>query len=83
VRFQVHTGMKIQVVVFWVVTSCSDVGSLRWHGPPKHWYPTASLYSITTHKSTTCIQEFGEKTFELCHADTDRNTVLLLIICHR
>jgi len=47
------------VMIFWVVTSCSDVvgyqctdgpwlssSGWRWRqqGPPKHWYPTTSLH---------------------------------------
>jgi len=33
--------IKIQVTVFWIVVT---VISWRWrqHGPPKHWYATAS-----------------------------------------
>jgi hypothetical protein len=57
--------MKVQVMVFWVVTPCSDVvgyqrfgGSCRLHGqemsqqdPPKRWYST-SLHGVTLQKTT-------------------------------
>jgi len=42
-------AMKIQVVVFGVLTPCSDVV-----GPLKCWYSTTSLHSIRTHKTMTC-----------------------------
>jgi hypothetical protein len=49
-RLQVITTMKIQVVVFWVVTSCTDV--VGYHGPQKRWYPTP-VHGITMQKTAT------------------------------
>jgi len=54
--------MKIQVVVFWVVTPCSDwyqhFGGpccllLQGEGPPKRWYLTISLHGVRTHETST------------------------------
>jgi len=55
-------AVKIQVEVFWVVTPCRIPAfwrtmlppSLGKHDPPKHWYPTATLYGITAQKILTC-----------------------------
>jgi len=41
-RFEVFTAMKIQFVVFRVVTPRSDM-----------WYPTTSIRGVTTQKTTT------------------------------
>jgi hypothetical protein len=55
--------MKIQVVVFWVVTPCNDGGRIPKFqrtllppssvqpDPPKCWYPTTSLHSVTMQKT--------------------------------
>jgi len=61
VRFEVFKAVKIQVVVFWVVTPCSDVLGYRrfggsyclQQGPSKRGYPTAWLHDVTTQKTTT------------------------------
>jgi len=60
--------MMIQVEVVWVLTLCSVVEEYhhfrgpccltspwRWrqHGPLKHWYPTVTLYSVTTQRTLT------------------------------
>jgi hypothetical protein len=42
-RLEVFTAMKVQVVVFWVVTCCL----------PEDGYPTASLYIVTTQRTVT------------------------------
>jgi hypothetical protein len=43
--------LKVQVVIFWVVTQCSVVvGYRRFRGVC--WYPTASLSGVTTQNST-------------------------------
>jgi len=36
--------MKIQAILFWVVTLCI----WRQQGPPKHWYPTAKQHCISS-----------------------------------
>jgi hypothetical protein len=51
---------KFQVEVFWFVMACSVVvvtSPWRWrqHGPLKHWYPTTTLHSNTTQKTSTWI----------------------------
>jgi len=58
-----HHAMKtyllLQVEVFWVVTPCSEVSDVtspwRWrqNGHLKRWYPTTTLYGVTTHKTST------------------------------
>jgi len=53
--------MKIEVKVFWVVMPCNiAVGGpycLHLQGEqqdlPKHWYPTATLHSVTTQNTLT------------------------------
>jgi hypothetical protein len=59
-----QTLWQIRVVVFWVVTPCSEnlVASIfrmkwRWrqHGPPKRRYPTTTLLGVTTQKTSTWI----------------------------
>jgi hypothetical protein len=63
-RFEVLVMIKFQVTVFCVMTPCSDmvkyqhfVGpcclQLHGEGPPKHWYPTSSLHTVTTQKAVT------------------------------
>jgi len=36
--------------------ACESVAGKHWrwrkHGPPKRWYPTTSLYGVTTEKTT-------------------------------
>jgi len=50
-------------VVWWLDTNASDnhvatiFKSERWrqHGPPKRWYPTATLHGVTAQKNSTLI----------------------------
>jgi len=62
--FEVFTVVKIQLEVFQVVMSYSDVGGyqhfrgpFRWkqHGPLKYWYPTTTQHGITKQKTSTWI----------------------------
>jgi len=55
-KFDIFTGMKIQVEVLWVVTPCSDV-----EGSQLSEYLAASIFTLPhhytalqTHKATTC-----------------------------
>jgi hypothetical protein len=60
-----NSSVQLQVVVLWVVTLCSvAVGHQHLGGPcclhpqqspPRRWYPTATLYCITTQRILTCI----------------------------
>jgi hypothetical protein len=55
--------MKIELMVFWIIALCSMVDGyqlledlaascrLRWHSPPKHWYPTTTLHGTSTQKA--------------------------------
>jgi hypothetical protein len=49
-------AVKIQVRVFKVMILYSV---WRQQGPLKRWYPTATLYHVTTWKTTTLISDHG------------------------
>jgi len=61
---KIFAVMKIQVMVFWVVTTCGVMVGYQCFGgpcclqgkvhsaPPKHWYPTVSLHGVITQKTT-------------------------------
>jgi hypothetical protein len=63
ILFTLLCEIMTHVMVFWVVTSCSDVvGHQHFslpcrlhlqHGSLKCWYPTASLQSVTTQNTMT------------------------------
>jgi len=63
--FWVFTAVKIQVEVFWVVTSCNGVVGYqrfvcpcwRWrqHGPLKLSHPTSALDGVTNQKTSICV----------------------------
>jgi hypothetical protein len=56
--FEAFTAVIFQVEVFWIVTQCSVVEEYRsfgvlsyfylQYGPPKRWYPTATLHGVTS-----------------------------------
>jgi len=73
-KFEVFTVMEIQVKVFCTVTVCTVMVrydfTWRWrqHGPPKQWYPTTTIHSVTNHKTLTWtmkdLEEIGWKVFQ-------------------
>jgi len=61
---------KIQIAVFWFVTSCSDLGYRRFGRPfcvftPKRWYLTTTLHGLTTQNTLTCNKVPEEMDWEV------------------
>jgi hypothetical protein len=55
-----RANVKNQFAGFWIVTLCNDVVGYQQFGrlhclhlQGEHWYPTASLHSVTTQKTVT------------------------------
>jgi hypothetical protein len=53
-KLEVFTAVKVQVMVFWVVTLSNDVIEYPEDGGSRvfqNWYSVTSLHSITIHKT--------------------------------
>jgi hypothetical protein len=58
INFKVFIAMSVQIVLFWIVTTCTLVGGTWRCTTLKCWYPPTLLHAVTTQKTTIWIQRF-------------------------